>query len=79
MEVIELVSDDEALEGNTKKENRSSKICNTNCINFQCSSGFNMKLAPSFACAFYGVNTEKKKMRMICKQCFNAALEHQKV
>lgn len=79
MEVIELVSDDEALEDNTKKENRTSKICNTNCINFQCSSGFDMKLAPSFACAFYGVNTEKKKMRMICRQCFNAALEHQKV
>lgn len=79
MEVIELVSDDEALEDNTKKESRTSKICNTNCINFQCSSGFDMKLAPSFACAFYGVNTEKKKMRMICRQCFNAALEHQKV
>ncbi|OAD54674.1 Histone-lysine N-methyltransferase eggless [Eufriesea mexicana] len=77
MEVIELVSDDEISEDNTKG-NKSSKICNTNCINFQCSSGVDMKLAPSFACAFYGVNTEKKKERMICRKCFNAALEHQK-
>ena len=78
MEIIELVSDDEVSKDNTKR-NRSSKIGNTNCINFQCSSGVDMKLAPSFACAFYGVNTEKKKERMICTKCFNAALEHQKV
>lgn len=78
MEVIELVSDDEASEDNMK-ENKSPKICNSNCINFQCSSGVDMRSAPSFACGFYGVNTEKKKKRMICRKCFNAALDHQKV
>lgn len=78
MEVIELVSDDEASGDNTQK-NRSSIICNSNCVNFECSSGVDMKLAPSFACAFYGVNTEKKKERMICTKCFIVALEHQKV
>ncbi|XP_031841422.1 SET domain bifurcated histone lysine methyltransferase eggless isoform X2 [Nomia melanderi] len=77
MEVIELVSDEEAAEDSTKK-NKSPKICNSNCINFQCSSGVEMRSAPSFACAFYGVNTEKKKKRLICKKCFNAALDHQK-
>ncbi|XP_076233694.1 SET domain bifurcated histone lysine methyltransferase eggless [Calliopsis andreniformis] len=77
MEVIELVSDDDASEDNMK-ENKSPKSCNSNCINFQCSSGMDMKSAPLFACAFYGVNTEKKKERMICKMCFNAALDHQK-
>ncbi|XP_017794923.1 PREDICTED: histone-lysine N-methyltransferase SETDB1 [Habropoda laboriosa] len=77
MEVINLGSDDEALEDNRKK-NKGSKSCNSNCINFQCSSGVNMKSAPSFACAFYGVNTEKKKERMICRKCFDDALEHQK-
>ncbi|XP_068979687.1 histone-lysine N-methyltransferase eggless [Bombus flavifrons] len=77
MEVIELVSDDEASGDNTQK-NRSSIICNSNCVNFECSSGVDMKLAPSFACAFYGVNTEKKKQRMICTKCFIVALEHQK-
>lgn len=78
MEVIELVSDDEASEDNFK-ENKSPKICNSNCINFKCTSGVDMKIAPSFACAYYGVNTEKKKKRVICKKCFEAALEHQKV
>ncbi|CAK9831696.1 Histone-lysine N-methyltransferase eggless [Anthophora retusa] len=77
MEVIDLGSDDEASKNNMKK-NRGSKSYNSNCINFQCSSGVDMKPAPSFACAFYGVNTEKKKERMICKKCFNDALEHQK-
>ena len=77
MEVIELVSDDEASE-DYMKENKSPKICNSNCINFQCSSGVDMRSAPSFACGFYGVNTEKKKKRMICRKCFNAALDHQK-
>ncbi|XP_076163343.1 SET domain bifurcated histone lysine methyltransferase eggless [Ptiloglossa arizonensis] len=77
MEVIELVSDEEATEDNTK-ENKSPKIYNSTCINFQCSSGLDMKVAPSFACAFYGVNTEKKKKRMICKKCFTASLDHQK-
>ncbi|XP_050588559.1 histone-lysine N-methyltransferase eggless isoform X2 [Bombus affinis] len=77
MEVIELVSDDEASGDNTQK-NRNSIICNSNCVNFECSSGVDMKLAPSFACAFYGVNTEKKKKRMICTKCFIVALEHQK-
>lgn len=77
MEVI-LLSDDEVSEDNMK-ENKNPKICSITCINFQCSSGVDMRLAPSFACAFYGVNAEKKKERMICEKCFNAALEHQKV
>ncbi|EFN63124.1 Histone-lysine N-methyltransferase eggless, partial [Camponotus floridanus] len=32
----------------------------------------------SFACAFYGVSIEKKKKRVICKECFEAALQHQR-
>ncbi|XP_046146084.1 histone-lysine N-methyltransferase eggless [Osmia bicornis bicornis] len=77
MEIIELVSDDET-QGDKVKRSSGSKICKSNCINFQCSSGMDMKSAPSFACAFYGVNVEKKKERKICKQCFDAALDHQK-
>lgn len=77
MEVIELISDEESVDENVKKT--KSEICNSNCINFKCSSGLNMKLAPSFARAFYGAMTEKKKRRMICKKCFDVALEHQKV
>ncbi|XP_039301848.1 histone-lysine N-methyltransferase eggless isoform X2 [Solenopsis invicta] len=74
MEVIELMSDeDEKNDGKIK-----SKVCNSNCVNFKCSSGINMKLAPSFACSFYGVSLEKKKKRMICEECFNTALKHQK-
>lgn len=78
MEIIELVSDDET-QGDKVKRNSGSKICKSNCINFQCSSGMDMKSAPLFACAFYGVNAEKKKERKICKICFDAALDHQKV
>lgn len=74
MEVIELMSDEE--EKNTRKA--KSKVYNSNCINFKCRSGINMKVAPSFACAFYGVSLEKKKKRIICKECFDNALEHQK-
>lgn len=79
MEVIELVSDEE-LPNNKVKNAKISKTCNTNCINFKCNSGVDMKPAPSFACAYYGINTEKRKRpKLICKQCFNMALEHQKV
>lgn len=75
MEIIELMSDeDEKSEKKTK-----SKACNSNCINFKCCSGINMKTAPSFACAFYGVSLEKKKKRIICQECFDAALVHQRV
>lgn len=72
MEVIELMSDEDE---NTEK----SKVCNSNCINFKCRSGLNMIIAPSFACAFYGVSIEKKKKRVICKECFDAAMQHQRV
>jgi len=74
-EVIELMSDED--EKNTRKI--KSKVYNSNCVNFECRSGINMKVAPSFACAFYGVSLEKKKKRIICKECFDAALQHQKV
>ncbi|KAI4479208.1 hypothetical protein M0804_011347 [Polistes exclamans] len=78
MEVIELVSDEE-VSNNKMKTTKISKTCNTNCINFKCNSGIDMKPAPSFACAYYSVNTEKKKKpKVICKQCFDIALEHQK-
>jgi histone-lysine N-methyltransferase SETDB1 len=76
-EIIELMSDEELPDRNVKRT--KSKVCNSNCINFKCCSGIDMKLAPSFACAFYGVIDKKKKKRVICKQCFNAALQHQKV
>ncbi|XP_012219332.1 histone-lysine N-methyltransferase eggless [Linepithema humile] len=74
MEVIELMSDDEENLNQVQ-----SKVYNS-CINFKCRSGVNMKLAPSFACAYYGVTIEKKKKkkRMICKECFYTALQHQK-
>jgi len=71
------MSDEELPDKNVKRP--KSKVCNSNCINFKCYSGIDMKLAPSFACAFYGVIDKKEKKRVICKQCFNAALQHQKV
>lgn len=78
MEVIEIVSDEEVLEKNIKNS-KTSKVYNSNCINFKCCSGKDMKPAPSFACSYYGVNIEKKKkQRVICKQCFDIALNHQK-
>ncbi|KAG5343984.1 SETB1 methyltransferase, partial [Acromyrmex heyeri] len=73
-EIIELMSDED--EKKTRKT--KSKGYNSNCVNFKCRSGINMKVAPSFACAFYGVSLEKKKKRIICKECFDAALQHQK-
>lgn len=77
MEVIELMSDDD--EESTRKT-QTSKVCNNNCVNFKCHSGKDMMMAPSFACAFYGIRLEKKKKkRMICKECFDIALRHQKV
>ncbi|KYM98922.1 PREDICTED: histone-lysine N-methyltransferase SETDB1 [Cyphomyrmex costatus] len=73
-EVIELMSDED--EKKTRKT--KSKGYNSNCVNFKCRSGVNMKVAPSFACAFYGVLIEKKKKRIICQECFDVALQHQK-
>lgn len=77
-EIIELCSDEETSGKPDATDNRSCKTC-VNCINFQCSSGVNLKPAPSFACAFYGVNPVKKRKRMICAKCFNTAMEHQEV
>lgn len=74
-EVIELMSDED--EKSNKKT--KSKMGNSNCVNFKCRSGINMTMAPSFACAFYGVSLEKKKKRIICKECFDVALQHQRV
>ncbi|XP_011866930.1 PREDICTED: histone-lysine N-methyltransferase SETDB1 [Vollenhovia emeryi] len=73
-EIIELMSDEDEESG--KKGN----ACNSNCINFKCRSGVNMNVAPSFACAFYGASLGKKrKKRVICEECFNVALQHQKL
>ncbi|XP_014205106.1 histone-lysine N-methyltransferase eggless [Copidosoma floridanum] len=69
--VIDLDSDDDQSEKGKKKP------CNTNCINFKCSSGVDMRPTTSFACSFYGVNMQKKKKRFICKACLDAALDHQ--
>ncbi|XP_034935600.1 histone-lysine N-methyltransferase eggless [Chelonus insularis] len=69
-EVIELDSDDET------KKTAPKKISKT-CINFKCSSGVNMKIAPIFTCFYYGVNTAKKKRRYICQKCFEDAITHQ--
>lgn len=74
-EIIELMSDEDEESASKTK----SKGCNSNCVNFKCRSGVNMKIAPSFACAFYGVSLEKKKKRLICQECFDVALQHQKV
>lgn len=76
-EIIELISDDDSED--EKKNDKKLKTCNSNCINFQCTSGMSMKTAPTFACTFYGANTSKKKKRIICEQCLNIAIEHQQV
>lgn len=78
MEIIELVSDDEQPAEKSRKS-KSPKSGSNNCINFKCNSGSNMKLAPSFACVFYGSAPTKKKMRYICEACFDAAIRHQEV
>ena len=77
-EIIELISDEET--DNEKRNEKKLKTCNTNCINFRCTSGVYMKTAPTFACTFYGVNlAKKKKKRLICELCLNDALQHQQV
>lgn len=76
-EIIELISDEETE--NDKRNDKKLKTCNVNCINFQCTSGVNMKIAPTFACTFYGVNTAKKKKRLICEKCLNDSIEHQQI
>lgn len=75
-EVIELVSDDE---DSAKSSKSKSSALSSQCINFKCKSGKDMIPSPSFALAFYGANTVKKKKRRICKVCFEEALEYQKV
>lgn len=75
-EVIELVSDDE---DSTKSNKLKCSALSIQCINFKCKSGKDMIPSPSFALAFYGANTVKKKKRRICKVCFEEALDYQKV
>lgn len=73
-----MISDEEQSDVITKKS--KPRGYNSNCINFKCQSGIDMKPAPSFACAYFGVtNEKKKKKRVICKACFNIALQHQQV
>ncbi|XP_011495749.1 PREDICTED: histone-lysine N-methyltransferase eggless [Ceratosolen solmsi marchali] len=73
-EVIQLDSDDDVAM-NTKDKDKKKGIAN--CINFKCSSGVDMRPAPSFTCSFFGVNMMKKKKRFICKVCLDIALDHQ--
>jgi hypothetical protein len=74
-EIIDLDSEDDVA--NSKDKDKKKGIAN--CINFKCSSGVDMKPAPSFTCSFFGVNMMKKKKRFICKVCLDIALDHQEV
>ncbi|XP_043284861.1 histone-lysine N-methyltransferase eggless [Venturia canescens] len=74
LEIIDLDSDEGS--SSTTKNNKPAKTC-SNCINFKCSSGLDLKTAPSFACAYYGINLAKKRKRLICQKCFDKAMEHQ--
>lgn len=78
-EVIELDSEDEATTSKVNVEKKKPTPTNAKCINFKCTSTVNKKTAPSFACAYYGVNTVKKKKRFICQKCLEAAIEHQEL
>lgn len=80
MEVIDLESDDES--SNATEDKSPQKVVKTptvTCINFKCSSGVSMKIAPTFACSYFGVNMVKKKKRFICEKCLEAAIEHQEL
>lgn len=74
-EIIDLDSDEDVKD----KDKEKKKSGNVNCINFKCSSGKDMRPAPSFACSFYAVNMTKKKKRFICQICLDDALDHQDV
>ncbi|KAJ8687450.1 hypothetical protein QAD02_023244 [Eretmocerus hayati] len=74
-EIINLDSDDDEVL--IEEKEKKKKSCNANCINFKCSSGVDMRLAPTFACSYYGVNMTKKKKRFICRICLDIALDHQ--
>ncbi|XP_024937729.1 histone-lysine N-methyltransferase eggless isoform X2 [Cephus cinctus] len=77
-EVIELDSDEGEIQiRNENLKRKDIAPCHGNCINFVCTSGLNMKIAPSFACAYYGVNRCKKKKRLICEKCFEDSITHQ--
>ncbi|CAG5104386.1 Similar to egg: Histone-lysine N-methyltransferase eggless (Drosophila melanogaster) [Cotesia congregata] len=80
MEVIDLESDDESSTATEDKSpQKVAKTPTVTCINFKCSSGVSMKIAPTFACSYYGVNMVKKKKRFICEKCLKAAIEHQEL
>ncbi|KAK0175942.1 hypothetical protein PV328_000131 [Microctonus aethiopoides] len=79
MEIIELDCEEDMSTRKSKNADRNSKKIMSTCINFKCISGIDMKKAPSFACAYYGVNSVKKKKRFICQKCFDAAIEHQEM
>lgn len=74
LEIIDLGSDSEDKNSSDKQNPINYKM---SCINFNCKSGVNMKIASSFACSYYGVNTTKKKRRFICEKCYEAPLSHQ--
>ena len=76
-EVIDLDSDEDTKA--LTKKSADKKVVNANCVNFKCTSGVEMSPASSFACAFYGVNMQKKKKRSICKVCLEKFLDHQEV
>ncbi|KAF7994847.1 hypothetical protein HCN44_004319 [Aphidius gifuensis] len=74
LEIIDLGSDSEDKNSTDKQTSINHTM---SCINFNCKSGVNMKIASTFACSYYGVNTTKKKRRFICEKCYEAPLVHQ--
>lgn len=76
MEVIDLDSDNDQ-EKKLIVDPESLKKSKISCINFDCKSGQNMKIASTFACTYYGVNLKKKKRRFVCDECYEAPFVHQ--
>lgn len=70
MEIIELDCEEDMSTQKSKNADRNSKKIMSTCINFKCISGIDMKKAPSFACAYYGVNSVKKKKTIYMSKMF---------
>jgi len=49
------------------------------CSNPDCGSKDNLRFAPYFVCAYFGLLVEKSNMRRVCQRCYRDAENHQSV
>lgn len=56
-----------------------NKVTRKICSNPECGSKTNLRTAPYFVCAYFGVLVERSSIRRVCQRCYKEAENHQNI